>query len=433
MPLPIQLSESTLQRWRWCVKGQVQGVGFRPYVYRLAVQHGLTGVVYNDVRGVLIEGQADEVCLTRFEEALSLQCPPQARVTSLERMVAQPLADEEQFRIALSDAGSASSEARSPGAMQTDVAIDLAVCDACIAEVLAPAERRFDYALTNCTNCGPRYSIVKSAPYDRARTTMAGFELCDDCRRQYNDPADRRFHAQPIACPNCGPRLSLVDGQGGELPGDPLDGAARVLDSGGILAIKGIGGFHLATRADMAESVERLRIAKQRDAKPLAVMCRDLRTAQEFVVLTSQGARWLTSAAAPIVLAPLRGEARVPDMVCARVASLGRDVAVHSAPLPAFRQMRGRRLGDDQRQSKRRASARGNEEAIERLGRMCDAMLWHDRPIQRSVDDSVILDRRADSPVVLRRAPAWPRRRCACPPRKDPWPHREWACAWAPS
>ena len=253
------------RRVRVRVEGVVQGVGFRPHVHRLATDLGLAGFVLNDAAGVLLEVEAPPAAVERFLERLGAEAPPLA---SIERLVPEELTPmgERGFEILVSDGAGEPSAAVAP---------DVATCADCLAELRDPADRRHRYPFINCTACGPRYTIVTGVPYDRARTTMAGFAMCDLCRAEYEDPADRRFHAEPVACPACGPSARLVDAGGGAVPGDPVAAAAAAIRDGRIVAVKGIGGFHLACRAGDEDAVARLRGRKRREEKPFAVMVPD--------------------------------------------------------------------------------------------------------------------------------------------------------------
>ncbi len=247
----VDRPNSTIARRRYRARGVVQGVGFRPFVYRLAREHRLGGYVLNDGDGVLIEAEGDE--LDRFAIALEESAPPLARVESVTAEALTPIGETE-FRIVESVASGRSAL----------IPPDIATCDDCLRELFDPADRRYRYPFVNCTQCGPRFTIVRAVPYDRPNTTMAGFPLCPDCRREYEDPLDRRFHAEPIACPACGPRLSM-----------PLEQAVAVLAEGGIVAVKGLGGYHLACDGANAEAVARLRARKHREEKPFALMTRE--------------------------------------------------------------------------------------------------------------------------------------------------------------
>lgn len=290
------------------VRGLVQGVGFRPTVWRLAHECGLRGDVRNDGDGVLIRvswvAPADPAGLSGFLRRLRDECPPLARIDSIERaLIEDPseladLAHTGDFSI-LESAGTD---------VHTWIVADAATCPACIAEIRDPADRRYRYPFTNCTHCGPRLSIVRGIPYDRARTSMSVFPMCPDCAGEYGDPADRRFHAQPNACHVCGPKVWLTDGEGRTLdPGalgapDAIEAASRLLAEGRILAIKGIGGFHLACDATNVDSVAELRRRKRRHAKPLALMARDLDVIRGYCRVTAADAALLESPAAPILL-----------------------------------------------------------------------------------------------------------------------------------
>ena len=377
------------------VAGQVQGVGFRPFVYRLAQELNLGGFIRNDGAGVIIEVQGEEADLVRFEEGIQTRRPALAVIRSFESKSVPLRATESGFLIESSEAGSAA---------MADVTVDTAVCPGCLAELLGDTDRRHGYGLINCTNCGPRYSIIQGIPYDRPNTTMAAFAMCSDCRREYADPGDRRFHAQPVACHKCGPKLELVDGAGKRFEGDPIHLAAGMLLAGKILAIKGLGGFHLAVRADDQAAVGRLRELKLRDAKPFALMCRSINEVRGLVELSTAAEAAMRSSACPIVLAKRRGGVRMADAVAPGNHRLGvmlpytpiQHLLFAAEPrLPAL-VMTSANVSDE-------PLVIDNAEALRRLGGMCDALLWHDRPIERAVDDSVLLDA-GDGLLPVRRA-----------------------------
>ncbi|TKD14597.1 carbamoyltransferase HypF [Rhodobacter capsulatus] len=371
-----------MQAWQIRVRGQVQGVGFRPFVWQLAQARGLRGVVLNDAEGVLIRVAGD---LGDFAAALRDQAPPLARVDAVE-VAAAVFADlSEGFRIVAS--GGAGAETR--------VTPDAATCPACLAEIRGEGRRR-GYAFTNCTHCGPRFTILEGLPYDRARTTMAPFAMCPACRAEYEDPADRRFHAQPIACPDCGPRLWLEAG-GIEIAGEAIAIAAARLKAGEILAVKGLGGFHLACDAVNAEAVDRLRARKRRPAKPFALMARE-GDLDRIVSVSPAALAALRDPAAPIVLMPGRGA--LPETVAPGVAELGvmlPSTPLHHLLLDAF----GGVLVMTSGNLSGAPQVIGNAEARDTLSAFADAFLMHDRAIARRLDDSVV---RADPPMVLRRA-----------------------------
>lgn len=369
------------------VRGQVQGVGFRPFVWNLANQMRLAGNVMNDPEGVLIHVAGAD--LSEFEAALKAQAPPLARVDAVE---ASP------HRFDLAPQGFKIAESLGRGA-QTGVTPDAATCPDCLAEVLDPAERRFGYAFANCTHCGPRFSILRGLPYDRSQTAMADFAMCVDCAAEYADPADRRFHAQPIACPACGPRLWLEVG-GQEIQGDAIALAAERLKAGEILAIKGLGGFHLACDAQNGDAIGRLRTRKRRPAKPFAMMGTASMIVAHAMVSDAEAAL-LADPAAPIVLLTPTGH-RLPDAIAPGLASHGWMLPytpLHHLLLAAFGgplvMTSGNLPGEPQ--------VIHNDEARVKLGCFAEVFLMHDRDIARRLDDSV--ERfTPQGPIVLRRA-----------------------------
>ncbi len=277
--------DSTLERRRITVQGIVQGVGFRPFVYSQAVRRGLAGFVLNDSRGVTIEVEGNLNALDSFARALREEAPPLARVDSV---IAEllPLHGETDFVIIHSQGGSE---------RRTLISPDTSTCDDCLRELFDPADRRYHYPFINCTNCGPRFTIIRDVPYDRDKTTMRVFPMCPDCRREYDDPLNRRFHAQPNACPVCGPGLRFIDWTTGESNADPIALATQRLAAGAILAVKGLGGYHLACDALNAEAVQRLRQRKHREAKPFALMVPDVEMAMQLCEVSSDEAALLQS------------------------------------------------------------------------------------------------------------------------------------------
>jgi hydrogenase maturation protein HypF len=385
------------RRIRARIDGTVQGVGFRPYVYRLAGELNLSGFVLNDATGVLLEVEGNANAVEAFLARLGPQAPPLALVERVRAEDRRPTG-EAGFAILASPSG---------GAADAPVAADSATCEECLAELFDPRDRRCRYPFINCTNCGPRFTIVRGVPYDRPRTTMAGFTMCRRCRAEYDDPADRRFHAQPNACPDCGPSLRLL--RGGGVPvatGDPLAAAAVALWAGRIVAIKGIGGYHLACRADDERAVAELRARKHREEKPFALMSADLAAAAELVSLCAEERRLLSSPERPIVLAARRRTAAIAAAVAPRARELG--VMLPYSPLHHLL------LADLATTivltSGNRASepiAYGDEDALERLAGIADLFLVHDRPIETRTDDSVlrVLPARAGGrPAMLRRS-----------------------------
>jgi len=379
---------------RLLVRGVVQGVGFRPWVWRLAQQAGLAGRVFNDGQGVTIEVFGAPAALDRFVAELD-QPPPAARIHSLQSETI-PSQDASAFIIA------ASGPAGEPG-RRVSIPPDIATCADCLAEIEDPRARRFHYALTNCTQCGPRFSIAREIPYDRAHTTMASFAMCADCRREYEDPTDRRFHAQPIACPACGPLLLLADSDGAALDlADPAGPAARLLAEGKILAVKGIGGYHLACDATSSPAVCRLRERKQRDQKPFAVMVRDLRAAEALAVLDDAERAMLASAERPIVLLRRKADSGLAPEVAPENPMVGLLLAyspLHHLLLSQVERplvMTSGNLSEE-------PIAFDDADAQGRLAGIADAWLVHDRPIENACDDSVgrLI---AGQPVLFRRS-----------------------------
>ena len=300
------------------VTGTVQGVGFRPFVYRHAVALGLAGSVRNDSAGVLIDVEGEPEHIAELTRVLTEEAPPLARVATVTVEDAAPRGERDGFSIVESDAS---------GSPSVPVSVDTATCDDCLAEVDDPADRRYRYPFTNCTNCGPRYTIVLSVPYDRPATTMRGFAMCPACRAEYDDPSDRRFHAQPNACPECGPQLTWRDPTGQALADgdDALTAAVDALRDGAVVAVKGIGGYHLAVDATNADAVRELRRRKARDDKPFAVMVPDLDAAHALCELDEDAVAALAVAApphrarappSPVRPSPMRWRPGFPTSAC---------------------------------------------------------------------------------------------------------------------
>jgi hydrogenase maturation protein HypF len=365
-------------RKRLRVAGVVQGVGFRPHVYNLARRLGLAGFVLNDGAGVVVELEGPAEAVAEFAAQLKAAPPPRARIDSVqeEELTA---AGEEAFVIKESV----------PGEAQTLVSPDLATCGDCLDELLEPADRRYGYAFINCTNCGPRFTIIRGVPYDRPKTTMASFAMCPTCQVEYDDPGNRRFHAQPNACPDCGPSLALWDADGKSFAtDDPLGEAKRFLFDGAVVAVKGLGGYHLACDATSAEAVEKLRSRKYREDKPFAVMARDVAVARRYAEIGDDELELLTSERRPIVLLPKREPFHLPEAVAPDNRYLG--LMLPYTPLHHL-------LFDDDLEilvmtSGNRADepiAYRDDKAVEHLAGIADYFLTHDRPIARRVDDTV--------------------------------------------
>jgi hydrogenase maturation protein HypF len=401
----------TTERRRITIQGIVQGVGFRPFVYGLAQQQGLAGYVLNDATGVTLEVEGEPAALDRFITILSNSPPPLARIDRLTLTKVAPLG-ETVFVIQSS---------RNQAEKRTLVSPDVCTCDDCLRELFDPLDRRYHYPFINCTNCGPRFTIVLDVPYDRAKTTMHPFPLCPTCLAEYSNPLNRRFHAQPNACPVCGPVLTGDGGQSSVVSGQssvanlqsPISWAAYQLATGAILAIKGLGGYHLACDALQPEAVQRLRQRKQREAKPFALMLPDLATVEQFCQVNQAEVALLQSRQRPIVL--LRRRVDAPALLLApAVAPHYKTLGVmlpytplHFLLLHAFAQVVGSQypvalvmtsgnLSDE-------PIAYRDEEAFTRLAQLADGWLTHNRAIHMRCDDSVVRSM-AGSVQFLRRA-----------------------------
>ncbi|HOS18707.1 MAG TPA: carbamoyltransferase HypF, partial [Clostridia bacterium] len=362
-----------MRRYRLKISGIVQGVGFRPFLYREAARLSLGGFARNTSYGVYAEIEGTDAACDAFLDAVRNGPPPLARVVSAEAEPMEPKG-ESSFAIAASE----------PGARTALISPDIGVCDACKREVFDPADRRFRYPFTNCTDCGPRFTIIRDIPYDRKNTSMAAFVQCPACRDEYDDPSHRRFHAQPNACPECGPKLSfLVNGK--EAAGDPLALFGAYIERGLTVAVKGLGGFHLACDAQNEAAVSRLRQRKARYEKPFAVMLRDLETARRWCELSPGEEALLSCRRKPIVLLKKRGEP-LADSIAPGNARLG--VMLPYTPLHCLlMENRGALVLTSGNVSDRPMIYRDGD--IPALAGLADAVLTHDRPIERRVDDSV--------------------------------------------
>jgi hydrogenase maturation protein HypF len=392
------VSDDNRIRLKLRCRGTVQGVGFRPAIHRIATTLGLGGWVINDPQGATMEIEGPAEIVNDFLDRLPAEMPPLARLEKIEREELE-LVGEEGFEVRSSTLG------RREGAL---VPPDAALCEDCRREMEDPDDRRFHYPFTTCTNCGPRFSLVRALPYDRERTSMGCFPLCSECDREYTDPSDRRFHAEPVACPQCGPKLWLADGKGEPLGStkDPVAGARDELLAGRIVAVKGLGGFQLACRADSSEAVTRLRRRKQRFGKPFAVMVRDLETANETVNLDTASEDLLLSPRAPIILAPRRDGSSVTPEVAPGLDDLG--VMLPTTPLHVelLRDPQMPPLVMTSGNLSEEPLRRGNREAVEGLAGIADFFLLHDRDVVRRLDDSVVRTS-PRGPALIRRARGW--------------------------
>lgn len=373
------LMQPNLKRIQYRVRGQVQGVGFRPFVYQLAWDLGLTGWVLNDQEGVLIEVQGSTT--NAFLDALHKQAPALSHIESIEEKEIEKKENEAVFLIRESECGD----------VQTDIIPDAATCPDCLSEMRDPNDRRYGYPFLNCTHCGPRYTITHSLPYDRAQTSMAAFEMCPACEAEYRDPTNRRFHAQPTCCPNCGPRLSM-----------DISEIANRIRQGQILAIKGLGGFHLVCDAHNETAIKNLRKRKNRAAKPFAVMVADCKGINSFAKLDKDEQALLESPERPIVLLRKK-KSNLPDTIAPNLNRIG--VMLPYTPLHYLMMdaLGGRPLVMTSANPGGEPLVIANDEAENRLSNIADAIVTHNRDILIRVDDSVV---RHDlgSPTVLRSA-----------------------------
>lgn len=382
-------------RMRILCQGVVQGVGFRPTVHTHATGLGLSGWVCNSPEGAVVEVEGPGDVVQEFVRSLPRVLPRLARLQGME-VIQIPTKGELGFEIKETRPGARTSAMVPP---------DTALCEDCRREMEAPQNRRFHYPFITCTHCGPRFSITLSLPYDRQTTSMACFEMCADCKREYRDPKDRRFHAETICCPSCGPKLWLVDKQGNAFATDhkALTAARDILSRGFVLALKGIGGFHIACRCDQRAPIQALRAKKRRMTKPFALMVRDISVAEALVHLREEDRDLMLSPCSPIVLAPKKGSRMVSEEVAPGVGDLGvmlPTTPLHlelfrNAPYEALIMTSGNTGGDP--------ICKGNREALSRLAGVVDFFLLHDRDIARRVDDSVVRST-SYGPVLVRRS-----------------------------
>ena len=366
------------------ISGTVQGVGFRPFVFRTAKKYGILGSVYNTQEGVIVRAYGDNLSIGKFIREIETIPPPLSHIDRIQTSPLQEKGTPKTFLIISSKQG------ENPDVV---VAKDTTLCEECRLELINKKNRRFEHPFINCTQCGPRYSIIKNIPYDRRATSMEKFDMCAQCRKEYSDPGDRRFHAQPICCNNCGPKLTLLDSCGNSVvSGDILEYTVNALLHDSILAIKGIGGFHLACRADSKNAVARLRMLKKRPCKPLAVMVSSLETAHSFADISAEEESLLMSPQRPIVT--LRKKKYFLEKLCEKIAPALHTIGVMlpSSPLHYLLMSRipehvlvmtsGNISGE--------VLCSNTHEAIEKLGNIADLFLVHDRPIHMRIDDSVI-------------------------------------------
>lgn len=380
-----------VKRVRAIIRGRVQGVGFRPTVYRYAVESGLAGFVRNDPAGVVVEVEGPPEAVRRFMARLRAEPPRQARIETIDECEAPPRR-EAGFRI--------ESSARS-GDFLVGLPPDLALCGDCARELASPSDRRYRYPFINCTNCGPRFTIVSKLPYDRPWTSMADFPMCPECRREYEDPLDRRFDAQPNACPVCGPSVRLIDAEGRDLPGDPVRSAGERLRAGQTLAVKGLGGYHLCCLAASDAAVARLRERKGRPSKALAVMFASLAGVRAACATTPAEEALLESAAAPIVLLPRREGCTLSPLVSPDTDDVG--AFLPYTPLHKLLLAEAEPLVMTSGNRSEEPIIRDEDELPVILGPIADAALVHNRRILRRCDDSVVRIA-GGRPLPLRRA-----------------------------
>lgn len=377
-----------MARIQWIITGGVQGVGFRPFVYKAALLAGITGTIANTSEGVVIEAQGTSDALQEFERIFHQTLPPLARIVDWNRAQLAPIMEETAFTIIKSTGGSGHQVLISP---------DVATCTDCLADMSDPANRRFGYPFTNCTNCGPRYTITRSIPYDRVSTSMACFPLCPDCQHEYEDPLDRRFHAQPNACPVCGPKIWLTNPEGEAIASGTtaLSQTVEMLLDGTIVAMKGLGGFHLVCDARNKVAVAKLRQRKNRKDKPLAIMVRDLQTAQNFCTTTGQEEKILNGMERPIVLLKAHGQNGLPEDLSPDTDFLGLMLPYTPLHHELFAELARQghtpaALVMTSGNTSSEPICLGNREALARLANIADAFLFHNRDILIRCDDSVV-------------------------------------------
>jgi hydrogenase maturation protein HypF len=382
----------TIELARISVRGIVQGVGFRPFVYRLAVKHNLKGYVYNTSEDVKIEVEGELETIKQFQLELGIEAPPLAHIEGI-AITHHPPIGYKNFEIRHSVAEEGKYQLISP---------DIAICQACLNELLKPSDRRYRYPFTNCTNCGPRFTIIEDIPYDRPETTMRYFQMCPQCQAEYENPLDRRFHAQPNACPKCGPKVELVDNQGKRVAGsDVLASASQLLKKGKIVAVKGLGGFLLACDASNEAAVKTLRERKRRSCKPFAIMVNNVNEIKKHCYVSPEEEELLTCPQSPIVLMKWKAGSSVSREVAPNLEYLGvmlpytplHHILLRDTELPLV--MTSGNLSEE-------PIAKDNNEALKRLSGIADYFLIHNRDIYSRYDDSVAIVERGTSQLVRR-------------------------------
>jgi len=382
----------TIEVARISVRGIVQGVGFRPFVYRLAAKHNLKGYVYNTSEDVKIEVEGELEAIKQFELELGIEAPPLAHIEGI-AVTHHPPIGYKNFEIRHSIAEEGKYQLISP---------DIATCQACLSELLNPSDRRYRYPFTNCTNCGPRFTIIEDIPYDRPETTMRYFQMCPQCQAEYENPLDRRFHAQPNACPKCGPKVELVDNQGKRVAGsDALATASQLLKRGKIVAVKGLGGFLLACDASNEAAVKTLRERKRRPSKPFAIMVNNVNEIKKHCYVSPEEEKLLTCPQSPIVLMKWKAGSSVSREVAPNLEYLGgmlpytplHHILLKDTELPLV--MTSGNLSEE-------PIAKDNDEALKRLSGIADYFLIHNRGIYSRYDDSVAIVERGTNQLVRR-------------------------------
>jgi len=379
------------------VSGIVQGVGFRPFVYRIAVKNGLVGIVRNRgdaVVNIVVEGNKDSIA--QFVEDLKEKKPPLARIYNIKTDSTRKEKGFDQFKIVQS-----SGEANLSGSV---IPPDVSICDECFRELRDPENRRFDYFFITCTDCGPRYTIIDRLPYDRQNTTMQNFPMCETCKKEYTDPTNRRFHAETVACPTCGPKAWLASNSGEPIESkDPIREAGHLLEEGNILAIKGNGGFHVATSTIKPEPVARLRKDKHRKQKPFAIMTKDLDTIKTFAEVSPWEAELLTSFRKPIVLLKKSQDYCLSSLVSPELHTIGTMLPYTGLHAMLFDRVKEPAFVMTSANPPSEPIVTDNKEAITKLGSTVDYFLFHNRPIAQRCDDSVVRFHK-ENPCLIRRS-----------------------------